>query len=68
MSTKDLNKRILASLAYTGRPIAWLAGRLGISERTVRRKLNNERPWEWPEVLVMKEVFRWKSLDQWEGI
>ena len=68
MSPKELNKRILASLAYTGRTITWLAGRLGISKSTVQRKLKNERPWEWPEVLAMKEVFRWKSLDQWEGI
>lgn len=68
MSTEELNKRILASLAYTGRTRDWLADRMGVSRRTIDRKIKNEQSWYWPEVVEMKRLFRWKSLDQWEGI
>ena len=63
MEVKELNKRIRASLAYIGQSVPWLAGRLGISTRTAYRKLANEVTWDYPEVLAMKKLFRWPTLE-----
>ena len=68
MGAQELSRRVRASLAYTGRTSAWLARQLGVSARTIDRRLSNKQPWLWPEVVRMKELFRWKSLDSWEGI
>ena len=53
---------IKASLAYIGRSIPWLAKQLGMSEKTCRRRLDDEL-WTLPDSRRMREIFRWKTLE-----
>ena len=57
-----MEKVIRASLIYAGRRIPWLAGQLGVSERTIYRKLA-EDDWKYKELKRMKEIFRWATLE-----
>ena len=55
-----MRQKILASLIYTGRSRDWLARRLGISRRTLERRLSDGR-WLQHEVEIMKSIFKWEE-------
>lgn len=57
-----MEKTIRASLIYIGRRIPWLADMLGLSERTIYRKLRQD-DWSYRELKRMKELFRWETLE-----
>lgn len=57
-----MKRTIKASLAYIGRSIPWLAKQLGMSEKTCRRRLDDEL-WTLPDLRRMREIFRWKTLE-----
>ena len=58
-----MNRRVLTSLIYIGRSREWLAKRLGISERTLNRRLADEATWTLQELRIMKQIFGWESIE-----
>ena len=55
----QLERTIKASLAYIGRNVSWLAAQLGMSEKTCRRRLNDDL-WTKPDIVRMIQIFKWK--------
>lgn len=55
--------KILHSLLDAGRDRKWLAFRLGISKSTLDRKLADDGNFLWREILLMKELFKWESVE-----
>lgn len=58
-----MGRKVLASLIYIGRNREWLAKRLGISERTLARRLSDEGQWTLQELRIMRKLFGWESLE-----
>lgn len=40
-----------------GRPYCWLARKLGITEVTLRKRLNGEAPFKEAEIIAMSQIF-----------
>lgn len=58
-----MKRKVLASLIYAGRSREWLARRLGISERTLCRRLEDDNQWTLQELRIMKQIFKWETLE-----
>ena len=56
-------RRIKQSLAYYGRTQRWLAEALGMTEKTLRSRMKNEGTFTLTELRVMKEIFKWETLE-----
>ena len=56
-------RRIKQSLAYYGRTLKWLAEALGMTEKTLRGRMKNEGTFTLTELRVMKEIFKWETLE-----
>ena len=55
-------KAVRIGLLDTGRKVSWLAERLGVSRDYIYDRYKDER-WELPELRLMQELFRWKTLE-----